>query len=167
VTLTLDPRACSASESAKYIRDCWAKFRTYLKRHCGASVSFISVLEKHKSGYCHLHVLVDRYLSQEWIREAWMAVGGGKIVDIRFVDMHRVGAYLGKYLTKEVFLGIKKARRVTSSRDISLFVKREKEGEWELRPVPIEALYLMWEKLSEDVSLSRDGVLLSFEVAVR
>ena len=73
---------------------------------------------------------------------------------------------MGKYLTKEVFLGIKKARRVTSSRDISLFVKREKEGEWELSPVPIEALYLMWERLSRDVSLSREGVILSFEAGV-
>jgi hypothetical protein len=45
------------------------------------------------------------YLDYEaWISQAWQSVGGCRIVDIRLVDIHRVGAYLSKYLTKDLLL---------------------------------------------------------------
>ncbi|MGC1296688.1 MAG: hypothetical protein WA869_16760 [Alloacidobacterium sp.] len=34
--------------------------------------------------------------------EAWEAVGGGRIVDIKRVDLHRVSRYLSKCLTKQM-----------------------------------------------------------------
>jgi len=104
LTLTLNPRACSPEESVEYIRACWNKFRTYLKRRFGVRVSFILVLELQRSGYAHFHILLNRYIEQAWISEAWQAVGGGKMVWIRQADVHRIPAYLSKYLTKELFL---------------------------------------------------------------
>ena len=139
LTLTLDHKTVSADESIRHIRSCWNKFRTYLKRKYGQSVTFISVLEPQKSGHAHLHILVDRYIDQRWISYKWRAVGGGSMVDIRQVDIHRISAYLSKYLTKELLLAChhSKYRRYTTSRDIKLFAKPTK-GAWVLFPIPIE-----------------------------
>jgi hypothetical protein len=67
LTLTLNPRACSAEDSVKYIKSTWGKFRVLLQREQGKSISFIAVIEFQKNGYAHLHVLVDRYLHQKWV----------------------------------------------------------------------------------------------------
>ncbi len=139
MTLTLDHKTCTPEESLKYIRKCWNKFRTYLKREYGQSITFIAVLEPQKSGHAHLHILVDRYIDQRWISNKWRAVGGGPMVDIRQVDIHRISAYLSKYLTKELLLSsyFDKYRRYTTSRDICLFEKPPK-GAWKLFSAPIE-----------------------------
>lgn len=72
--------------------------RVVLARRFGASVNFIVVLEFQKSGLAHLHVLLGVYIPQAWLSEAWQSIGGGRIVDIRFVDVHRVAGYLACYL---------------------------------------------------------------------
>ena len=133
LTLTLNPRSCSPEQSIDYIRECWNKFRTTLKRKYKKPLSFIGVLELQKSGYAHLHVLLDRFISQKWISTSWQAIGGGKIVFIETVDVHRIGAYLSKYLTKALLVTETKTRqrRYTTSRDIHLFVKQPK-GAWKL-----------------------------------
>ncbi len=143
LTLTLDPSTCTPEQSIAYIRQCWNKYRTYLKRKFGVAVSYIAILELQKSGYAHLHILVDRYIDQRWISETWRAVGGGKIVFITQVDIHRIAAYLSKYLTKELLLaGFRpRQRRYTTSRDIILFVKQP-SGTWALSKMSVEFLYL-------------------------
>lgn len=143
LTLTLNPATCTPEESIVYIRKCWHKFRTSLKRRYGRSITFIAVLELQKSGYAHLHILVDRYMEQRWISEAWQAVGGGRIVDIRLVDIHRIGAYLSKYLTKELLTVAlrRRQRRYTTSRNILLFVKSP-SGTWAMLRISLD--YLHW-----------------------
>lgn len=166
LTLTLNPNTCAPEESAAYIMRCWSKFRTYLKRRFRTRVSYIAVLELQKSGYAHLHILVDRYVDQHWISDAWSALGGGRVVDIRMVDLHRIGSYLSKYLTKNVLLGglQPRQRRYSTSWDISLSRKAE-PGAWTLIKLTLEILYrevlggVIREKLDED------GALLWFEVA--
>ena len=129
MTLTLDPKKCPIEDSVSYLRQSFSKFRVSLLRRFGQSVSFIAVVELQKSGMAHLHVLIGVYLEQRWIKEAWQAVGGGQIVDIRSVDVHRVKRYLSKYLTKDLFLAVpQKKKRVSTSRDIRLFEKRENTG---------------------------------------
>jgi len=61
LTLTLDPATAPKPEGVAYTRDVWRKFRVYLKRKFKRNVSFISVVELHKSGRPHLHVLVDQF----------------------------------------------------------------------------------------------------------
>lgn len=125
MTLTLDPSKCAAEDSVTHIKDCWNKLRTYLKRKYGRTTSFITVLEFQKNGYAHLHVLVDSYVNQKWLSESWQALGGGRIVDIRFVDVQRIAHYLAKYLTKGMFLEhYGKNRRYTTSRGLTLFPKK-------------------------------------------
>jgi hypothetical protein len=125
LTLTLDTNSLSEADlrdfGIAYIRRSWSKLRVYLKREHGRSIDFISIVELQKRGVAHLHILVDRYLPHQWVKDAWVAVGGGRIVDIRFVDVHRVSAYLSKYLAKDSVLGLPPGvRRYSVSRGISL-----------------------------------------------
>jgi hypothetical protein len=115
--------------SVDYIRECWSKFRIYLKRKFGTPVQFIVILELQQSGMAHLHALIDRYIPLDWLNIAWSAVGGG-FTWIKYVDVHRVSAYLTKYLTKDLFTAVaSKKKRISTSREIKLFEKRE-PGSW-------------------------------------
>jgi len=112
------------------------------QRKFGASVRFIAVLEYQKSGMAHLHFLVGVYIPQDWLSEAWQSIGGGMIVDIRYVDVHRVSAYLTPYLTGSKIehtlrLLPARARIFSTSRGLSLSKKPAKTGWW-LNRVSIE-----------------------------
>jgi hypothetical protein len=143
LTLTLDPARLPAGEnSVDYLRACFAKFRVYLGRRFQGAITYLAVVELHKSGVAHLHVLVGRFIPQDWISVSWAAVGGGIIVDIRFVDVHRIGAYVSKYLTKQVLLSIPaRKKRISTSRDIRISEKRERTGfSWGMDPIDV-----MWQ----------------------
>ena len=166
LTLTLDPSTCRPEDSVPYIRKCWNKFRTSLKRQGGGkSIAYIAVLELQKNGYAHLHVLVDRYLPQGWISKAWQGVGGGRIVHIKQVDIQRVGAYLSKYLTKELFLVQGKARRCTTSRDIMLFEKLS-QGQWLLVKLPVEVICHLLGRRVDEMQMDAQGRVQSFSSAL-
>jgi len=163
LTLTLDPRKCTAEESIEHIRDAWRKFRVSLQRHLGRSVSFIAVVEMQKNGYAHLHVLIGHYVRQQWISAAWSAVGGGRMVDIRQVDIQRISAYVSKYMSKEMLLNHRAAkyRRYTTSRDIKLFEKA-KSTVWKLIKMPISTLALLFGPRMMEENWAEDGVLEQF-----
>ena len=144
-TLTLDPSKIKKGETTdRYLRECWREMRVSLARKFGKSIPFFGVLEFHKSGIAHLHLLVGKYISQNWLSRAWKAIGGGKIVDIRWVDVHRVSAYLSVYLvgdkvSKTLELLPKRARIFTTSRSIVLWGKKQKSG-WCLRRMTLSEL---------------------------
>jgi hypothetical protein len=165
MTLTLDPRKCSAAKSPHYIKQAWRKMRVYLARKHNCTIQFIAILEFQKNGYAHLHVLVDRYLDQRWLKSAWQRVGGGSIVDIRMVEMQHVAAYLSKYMTKEMLLSKKygKIRRYSTSRGIKLFPKKE-DGVWWLIKQNIEAQLRLRNKEATDIKIDRNNLLTSFSV---
>lgn len=131
MTLTLDPiKIDEDKDSVSYLRECFAKFRVYLGRRYGKErVHYISIVELHESGLAHLHVLVGMFIPQKWISENWQRVGGGRIVDIRLVDIHNVSKYLSKYVTKDLLLLVPaKKKRISTSRKIRLFDPKEKSG---------------------------------------
>ncbi len=150
VTLTLDPSKCSAGDSARYIKDVWNKHRTLQKRHLKNAPSFICVLEFQKSGYAHLHLMVSSYVDPNWLCDSWQRVGGGRIVDVRSGD-DSVGSYVSKYLSKgfdEKRYG--RFRRVSTSRDIRLFIK--KASEFEFHPLDyFWAKEILGEKVKGDI----------------
>lgn len=166
LTLTLNPRYCTPDGSISYIRRCWNELRTYLKRRYKASISFIAVVELQQSGYAHLHILVDRYIEQSWIKKAWQAVRGGEIVDIRYVDIHRIGPYMAKYLTKEVFLApfAPRQRRYSTSRGIAL-ISKTNPGKWVLIKVPIEFLFTLRRERLLGLFCDQQGTLQSYELS--
>jgi hypothetical protein len=124
--------------------------RVSLSRRYGKSLPFVGVLEFHKNEAAHLHVLLGCYIPQTWLSAAWEAVGGGRVVDIRYVDVHRVSAYLSVYLAGEKVIHTlellpKRARIFTTSRSIVLWGKKKKSGWW-MRRVNLSALYDATEK---------------------
>lgn len=145
VTLTLDPKKIPPGvRSDRYLRETWRKMRVLLARRFGESVHFIGVLEFQKSGVAHLHLLVAVYIPQDWLSSAWQSVGGGKIVDIRYVDVHRIAGYLTHYLTgdkvsRTISLLPLRARIFSCSRSISFFGSKRK-SEWWLCEQHIETL---------------------------
>jgi hypothetical protein len=148
-TLTLDPKKLSATDrkrTDRYIRELWRLMRVYLSRRWGKgkSLPFVGVLEFQKNGNAHLHVLLGQYIPQAWLSEAWQSIGGGRHVDIRSVDIHRVAAYLSKYLAGDkvehtLKLLPRRARIFTTARSIVLWPKKEKSG-WKLRRADIGEL---------------------------
>lgn len=160
VTLTIDPKKLGERDPVPYLRDCWSKFRVYLKREFGVAPKYICVLEFQKNGSPHLHVLVDRFIRQAWIKETWQKIGGGEHVDIRFVDVHRVSRYLSKYLTKELLLSApSRSRRVTTSHGIQLN-PQNKNDDADLLRVPIIALYARHQGSASSTKYDGDGVTL-------
>jgi hypothetical protein len=164
LTLTLDVPKLNGQDSTRYINEVFADFRTYLKRKLGKTPKYIRVLEYQKSGIAHLHVLLDTFLDQSWISETWDGLGGGRIVDIRRVDMHRVSHYLSKYLTKEMLmLAPSRARRVTTSRTIQLNPKKNSDWIWRLIHIPIQYLYEVHKCTANNVLYDIEGDLTGFE----
>lgn len=135
-TLTLDRKRIPRDvRSDRYIRECWRKMRVLLGRKFGASLDFVGVLEFQKNGMAHLHILLGRYVPQAWLSEAWQSIGGGQIVDIRFVDIYRVTSYLvcylsGKKVEHTLSLLPLRARIFTTSRSIILWGKKKSSGWW-------------------------------------
>ncbi len=167
LTLTLNPRHCTAKGSVKYIKECWGKFRVYLgRKNCG-SIDYIWILELQKSGYAHLHILVDRYIHQSWIKKSWQSVGGGEIADIRRVDIHNISSYMSKYLTKDIILADYEpgTRRYSTSRSIKLF-ERAIKGAWEILRKSIDDLRPMPGLQIAEMKCDYDGVLQWFRIEI-
>jgi hypothetical protein len=134
LTLTLDPSKLEDKKYAvPYLRECFNKFRLYLKRRFGVAPNYICVLEFTQAGIPHLHVLFDRFIDQKWISRTWDSLGGGRIVFIKQVTVRNVARYLSKYFTKELLLSAPKGtRRITTARSIKLFPKFNSGIAWEL-----------------------------------
>jgi hypothetical protein len=119
--------------------------RVSLARKFGESLDYVGVLEFTNAGTAHLHLLLGQFIKQEWLSDAWYAVGGGEIVHICVVDVHRVTAYLSVYLTGDKVKHTLKllpvrARIFTTSRSIRLWPKKEK-SEWWLRRENLETFF--------------------------
>jgi len=162
LTLTLDP-AKIAGDPVRYLNAVFAKLRVYLQRKYGVAPQYIRILEFQKNGNPHFHILIDRYIAREWIQAAWVAVGGGWMVDIRYVDVHRVSRYLSKYLTKEMLMSAPlRCRRVTTSRSITLFGRTPTESKWTLIKVAISRLFEVYATHVSSFSFDDDQLLESF-----
>jgi hypothetical protein len=164
-TLTLDPSKIEG-DPVRYLNRVWAKLRIYLKRKYGVAPAYIRVLEFQRNGNPHLHILIDRFIAQTWLQQAWQAVGGGRFVNIKFVDIQRVGRYISKYLTKELLLSAPlRSRRVTTSRGIHLLEKQPTEMKWELLRLPILRLFDILREFVTEYACDEDAALLSFVIA--
>lgn len=119
--------------------------RVLLARRHGKSLPFVGVLEFQKSGIAHLHVLLGVYIPHEWLSDAWQSIGGGRIVDIRYVDIHRVTAYLTRYLAGDkvehtLFFLPNRARIFTTSRSIVLWGRKKEACGWWIRRMSLSEL---------------------------
>lgn len=163
VTLTLDPSKISG-DPVQFLNDAFAKLRTYFKRRFGRAPEYIRVLEFQKSGNPHFHLIIDRFVVVEWLKKAWRAVSGARVVDVRFIDIHRISRYLSKYLTKELLLSAPlRTRRVTTSRSIHLFEKSDKP-KMQLMDIPIWLVFVWHKNRVLEIGLDEESVLKSFSI---
>lgn len=146
-TLTLDPKKLDPESGVKaqikYLRESWRKLRVSLSRKCGHSIEFICVVELQQSGLPHLHVLMAEFIRQEWMKEAWTAVGGGQMVWVEAVAIKRVAGYIAKYITKDRLSTVPPSvRRFSASKGIEFFgrVQPSEERKWFVARLPIDLL---------------------------
>lgn len=145
LTLTLDPAKLPAdldvTGKIAYLQTVWRKMRVTLQRKLGKSLVFIAVVELQANGNPHLHLLVGSFLHKQWISAAWQSLGGGWATRIEFADLHRVAAYLAKYVTDDSAADLPtRTRRFSSSRGLALFDRSKHSGEWRLVSTTIEYL---------------------------
>jgi hypothetical protein len=163
LTLTLDPKKIEGPPVA-YLNKTFAKFRVYLQR-AGYKISYIRVLEFQQNGNPHFHFVIDKNIPFEWIQKAWQEVGGGMFVNIKYVDTHRISRYLSKYLTKELLLSAPKGtRRVTTSRNIRIFPKKDTGQTWKLLKAHIGYLYGKVQEHIIQTEADEEGFLSFFSV---
>lgn len=91
-----------------------------IRREVG-DIEYCRVLEEHKSGYPHFHLLVrSPYIEQKLLSRWWCELTDAFVVDIRKVDPERrVAKYVAKYLSKQVRCQFTD-RRVTASKQFWL-----------------------------------------------
>jgi hypothetical protein len=170
LTLTLDPKKLPADLDVRgeirFLKETWRKMRVSLERRLGHPLVFISVLELQGNGNPHLHLLVGSYLPKAWISSAWQALGGGWATRIEFADLHRVAAYLAKYLTEDSVSELPaRTRRFSTSRGLALFDRSTGSGAWVLVKETVEYLReCSGDIVSESFETGPDGAraLVSF-----
>jgi hypothetical protein len=163
----LDPKKLNGEDSTKYLKRTWAKLRSLLHRKYGKALPYISVLEYQKNGTAHLHILLNRRIEIDWLKEKWQAVGGGWNVWIEVVRIRRVVNYVSKYFSKDFIRSAPKgSRRVTSSRDIRLLEKPTKDAVWSLIKVAIDRIRLAFNSITSETFCETEGILTAFMVAV-
>jgi hypothetical protein len=166
LTLTLDPDKLDGVESTRYIKKCLHKLLTIIRRKHGNAITYICVLEYQRNGNAHLHILLDRYIEWEWVKARWVAVGGGPMVWIKYVDVDRIGNYISKYFSKELLTSPapRGFRKVTTSRSIKLFPKVASDVAWTLMKVAIERIRLQFSNVNDE-SFDEEGLLEVFVVS--
>lgn len=87
-------------DSFEYAQLIWNSVRKYFKRDFKENLNYILFPRSHSNGYCHFHALVDRYIPKSWLDKVMFNLHLGTS-DIKYVDVQRVGSYLGAYLQKK------------------------------------------------------------------
>jgi hypothetical protein len=129
-TFTMTNRfAADPQEHYRRFREAWKLFTTNLRR-CTAlkaeqrRVRFIAVVEAHKSGFWHMHVLVDQYmpyavLALLWEDAAQTVLGTSEHVAscwVTWLPTRAAVRYIVKYVTKASAVLQRKQKRWTKSR---------------------------------------------------
>lgn len=119
-----------------------------MRRYRLKRLPFLAVMEAHKSGWPHLHIMLRMpYVPWAWLRAQWQELTGSPGVTIQHIDSQaRVAKYVAPYCSKCAHK-FGTAKRYWQSRDYDLRPPREakpthKPGEgWEIWFKPLN-LYL-------------------------
>ena len=137
------------------LQNSYQTFRKFLNRirRRKKNIKYIRTLEIHKNQFPHFHMVVNKYIPFELLRQAWQDLGGG-IVDIRAsthakppennkalrnsqTKTHLSYKTAARYLTEEIekqqqdphnlgsLLWRHRVRTITTSRNIKLNLKQE------------------------------------------
>lgn len=106
----------------------------------GKGLPFIAVIEKHKSGWPHLHVLLrSKWLDHDWLRQQMLDLIDSPVVGIeRIWRKSQLAGYCSKYCSSatEKFERAKrywKSRDYEQRKDVLAGKHNKRPGEWEIR----------------------------------
>ena len=90
----------SAHQSASLFASQWPRLRKRARRESGGG-EYLMVIELHKSGKIHMHMLDTFQLTQTWWKKNARAVGLGYMAESEFArTIGGVTSYVSKYVTK-------------------------------------------------------------------
>lgn len=124
-----------------------------------ARLPFLAVIEAHKSGWPHLHILLRApFIPWKWLRAQWLDITGSTGVEIEAIKSKRkVAHYCAKYCSKCVHK-FGTAKRYWQSRDYDIrdpYVSPDNEGteeQWYIRVENIDRLVKQYEELGHLVN---------------
>jgi len=123
ITLTKSFKGVTQDQAVGEIKKYWVKFRNqlqrFLKMKSKKRTSYFACIELFKSGYPHIHLLVDTYVPQNILSMYWRKASSGGKVHVKQLDSPSKAVY---YVTKHLDSLIlpKGIRRVMASRNIKL-----------------------------------------------
>jgi len=86
--------AHSVDYSFVFINKKFAEFKILYQRETGKSLNYVKLPRAQRDGFCHAHILLDRYISVSLIKDLIKRVGLGRNFHIKYMDMHRLMSYL-------------------------------------------------------------------------
>lgn len=144
LTLTHRPQPGETpGEAARALVRHWRELRRRIKRRYKLkSVPFLAVLEPHKSGFPHLHIMLRcRWLEQSWLSEQMAQMADSPVVGIEKIESTRkAAAYVAKYLSKapEQFDGCKRywqSPDYASPQRRELKKRKPEKGNWRVAEI--------------------------------
>lgn len=129
--ITFDHSAPDPFVDPRYYSHAFDKFMKRVRRKYGKT-KYFRVVEIKPNQKPHFHILLDRFISHEWVTDNFPECGGGKINWERWIDQQNVFGYITKYVTKACsddtfqngFFYRTGMRQVSAAREIYFIVPR-------------------------------------------
>lgn len=131
LTFTFDPKQVDSFNYDEVV-DCMSEFFRFIRRNRNTDIKYLVVPEKHKSGRYHLHGVFSNMDMSLWKMQfsGHTTKGGLPIYNIggfpygfttatQVQSSTRVSHYISKYITKDMFDGIKNKKRYWSTRNLN------------------------------------------------
>jgi hypothetical protein len=129
--LTFGPEAPDPFVDFRYYTHAFDVFLKRLKR-VHPKIKYFRMVEIKEGKPPHFHIILDRFVSHEWVTENFPECGGGKINWEKWIDSQHVFSYITKYITKATstadyanyFFYISGMRQLSYSRGLFYIVPR-------------------------------------------
>jgi len=97
----------------------WNRLLTFIRKQ-NPGIKFIRIIEPHKSGYPHLHVLFSQYINVSKCLKYLTKQGFGWNCNLKKISIDSARNYVAKYLTKQVWSDLANdLRKQSKSRIVS------------------------------------------------
>lgn len=80
--------------SFNFITKKFTEFKILYTRETGKKLNYVKLSRSQSDGFCHLHILLDRYIKVGVIKDILKRVGLGSSFHIKYMDLHRLRDYL-------------------------------------------------------------------------
>ena len=145
-TFTASSANISIIDHTELMRKAFHVFLKYIRRHKSLSevtkkFLYVRVVEFHKSGYIHFHLLIDKFLPQNIVAECWQRAllvarpayteGVNGFVFVRAQMSAKIAAgYVVKYVMKSVADGVRTIARWTKAKGTPIFARFKSNSTW-------------------------------------